>query len=181
MDFINSCSVCMLELRQACLGRMSPQQPCPPKSGPLGRQAKVRNSPPDSLLSRPSGDPIPASESRHRLLKRPHVASSACTELSSSGAGSMVCSACENPSSCTFLKIISYYLFGCTRPQLWHMGSFDVSASCVYVFMYVNEIIFFLSRPHIAYTAYRAVSFWVDVKGLSVPVCACAHVTSHVD
>lgn len=52
------------------------------------------------------------------------------------------------------------------------MGSFDVSASCVYVFMYVNERIFFLSRP--PYTAYRALSLWVDVKGLSVPVCACA-------
>ena len=43
------------------------------QSGPLGRQAKVRTSPRDSLLPQPSGDtPPPASESRHRQLKRPH-------------------------------------------------------------------------------------------------------------
>lgn len=118
----------------------------PSQVWPLGETGKSQNLPPDSLLPRPSGDPIPASESRHRPLKRPHVASSACAELSSSVAGSIVCSACENPSSCTFLKIISY-LFGCTRPQLWHTGSFDVSASCVYVLMHVNEIIFFKVDP----------------------------------
>lgn len=116
----------------------------PSQVWPLGETGKSQNLPQDSLLLRPLE--TPPSESRHRPLKRLHVASSACPALSSSGAGSMVCSACENPSSCTLLKIVSSYLFiWLYQASLWPMGSFDVSASCVYVFMYVNERIFFFS------------------------------------